>query len=92
MAGANTAVTVATSATRLDTVSETDDRQGSSVALYNSGSSTVYIGTASNVTTTTGAPVAAGSWGPSFDLAPNEGLWGVVASGTGTMIVIETGI
>lgn len=94
MAVKSTVVAVATTATRLDTLNESDSRSGSSVALYNDGAATIYIG-GSDVTTsgaTKGYPVAAGSYGPGMDLGTEEALYGIVASGTVNMIVLETSI
>lgn len=87
-----TAVSVTTSATRLDTVDDTADRQaGQSCAVYNNGAVIVYLG-GSDVATASGVPVAAGSWGPSFDLATGDGLYGIVGSGTCDVRVLETGV
>lgn len=91
MATNSRSVSVGSTATRLDTATETDRPSGSSVAIYNNGSVTVYIG-ASNVTTSNGVPVPAGTWGPSVDLATNESLYGIVASGTCEVRVLEAGI
>jgi hypothetical protein len=86
------AVSVATTATRLDSTTDQDDASsGQAVAVYNNGASTVYLG-GSAVTTATGAPVAAGAWGPGFDLTISDQLYGIVASGTVEVRVIETGI
>lgn len=91
MATKSRAVTVATTATRLDTTDETDSVSGSSIAVYNNGSAIVYVG-GSDVTTANGAPVAASSWGPSLDLDPGEAWYGIVASGTVEVRVLESGI
>lgn len=89
MAVKSTAVTVATTATRLDS-SESDSVTGSAVAVYNNGAATVFIG-GSGVTTTDGSPVAAGSWGPGMDLSDGEAVYGIVASGTVEVRVLEVG-
>lgn len=91
MAVSSRAVTVGTTATVLDTEGDTDTRVGSSIAVYNNGASTLYLG-GSGVTTTNGVPVAATSWGPAFDLGAQDRLYGIVASGTVDVRVIETGI
>lgn len=92
MAGDQRAVTVTTTATRLDTVNESDSVSGSSVALYNNGSVTVYIGLAATVTAATGFPLAAGS-SMSFQLdGPGDTVFGIVASGTADVRVLEGGI
>jgi hypothetical protein len=85
------AVSVATTATRLDTASESDSVSGSAVALNNNGSATVYIGD-SDVTTATGFPLAAGA-SISFNLdGPSDALYGIVASGTVEVRVLEVGV
>lgn len=84
------AVSVATTATRIDTSSETDMARGSSVAVYNNGAATVYLGD-DGVTTANGYPLAAGSH-MSIDLDPSEALYGIVASGTVEVRVLEAGI
>lgn len=91
MAVSSRAVSVGTTATALDTEGETDGIKGTSLAVYNNGASTVYIG-GSGVTTANGAPVAAGSWGPSFDLNAQDRLYGIAASGTVEVRVIESGV
>ena len=91
MAVKSRAVTVATTATRLDSTDETDDRSGSSIAVYNASSVTVYIG-GSDVTTANGVPVSASSWSPGIDLGGNEALYGIVASGTAAVNVLEAGV
>jgi hypothetical protein len=86
------AVTVADTATRLDTVSEADGRPGSSMAFYNNGTTPVYVG-GSDVTTVNGAPVAAASWSPIFDVADDEGVYGIVSTGlTANARVLEVGV
>lgn len=88
----SSAVSVTTSATRLDSADSADDGQpGQSVAVYNNGTATIYLG-GSSVTTATGSPVPAGTWGPSMDLTPAEGLYGIVASGTQEARVLEVGV
>ena len=84
------AVSVATTATRIDTSSETDLARGSSVAVYNNGAATVYLGDA-DVTTSIGYPLAAGAHF-AIDLDPAEALYGIVASGTVEVRVLEAGI
>lgn len=92
MSGNQRAVTVTTTATRLDTAEKSGGvKPGSSIAIYNASASTVYIGMTSGVTTANGVPVAAASWGPSFDL-DDEAVYGIVASGTADVRVIETGV
>lgn len=92
MAVKSRAVSVGTTATRLDsTTDESDYVAGQSLAVYNNGAVTVYLG-GSDVTTSNGAPVAAGAWGPSFDLEGQHPLYGIVASGTAEARVIETGV
>jgi hypothetical protein len=89
MTVSSSAVSVTTTATVLNT-SETDQIPRYSVAVYNSSAVTVYVG-GSAVTTSTGFPVAAaGSF--SVDLDKGEGLWGIVATGTASVIVLSQGI
>lgn len=91
MAVKSTVVAVGTSATRLDTATKTDTRHGSSAAPYNNGAATVFLG-GSDVTTSTGVPMPAGTWGPGVELEGDEGLYGVVASGSVNVIVLEAGV
>ena len=84
------AVSVGTTATRLDTASETDNVRGSSVAIYNNGASTVYVGP-SDVATADGYPLAAGEH-LSVDVDDADGIYGIVASGTVEVRVLETGV
>lgn len=87
----STAVTVTTTATRLDTEVETDRNRSSSVAVFNNGSQTVYVGGA-DVTTSNGIPVPAGTWGPSIDVSTSEALYGRVAATTADVRVLEAGV
>lgn len=91
MAVNSRAVSVATTATRLDATTDGDDSiSGQAIAVYNNGASTVYCG-GSSVTTSNGLPIAAGTaW--SFDLSIADQLYGIVASGTVEVRVIETGV
>ena len=92
MAVKSRAVTVTTSATRLDSVDETDDTATSSLSLFNNGATTLYIGGA-DVSAANGVPVAAGSWGPGLNgLGLGEAVYGIAASGTLNVRVIETGV
>lgn len=91
MAVSSRAVSVGTTATVIDSEGETDGKSGTSLAIYNNGAATVYIG-GSDVTTANGVPVAAGTWGPGMDLAARDRLYGIVASGTVEVRVIEAGV
>lgn len=92
MAVKTRAVTVGTTATRLDGDADQADRHaGESFAFYNSSGVTVYIGGA-DVTSTNGAPVAASSWSPGFDLASDDAIYGIVATGTAAVRVLESGV
>lgn len=92
MAVNSRAVTVTTDATRLDGTSDLDDSiSGQGIAVFNNGEATVYLGGPS-VTTSTGVPVTAGTWGPGFDLSVSDALYGIVASGTVEVRVIESGV
>ena len=87
------AVTVTTSATRLDTQADaTRTFEGgfqSTVTVY-PAAQTVYVG-GSDVTTANGMPIAAGAYA-SFDLGPDDQLWGVVAATTDATRVLQTGV
>lgn len=83
------AVSVTTTATRLDSTS--DSKLAASVAFYNIGAQTVYVG-GSGVTTASGVPVAASSWSPGFDVREDEGLYAIVAATTCEVRVIEAGL
>lgn len=85
------AVTVATTATALDSATETDSWTGSSATVYNDSAVTVYIGGA-DVTVANGAPVAPGAYGPALDLQDEERLYGIVATGTASVRVLERGV
>jgi hypothetical protein len=89
MTVSSAAVSVATTATILN-ASETDQIPRYTVALYNASAVTVFVG-GSAVTTSTGFPVAAGA-SFSADLDKGEGLWGIVATGTASVIVLSQGI
>lgn len=92
MAVKSRAVSVATTATRLDLTTDNEDGVWSqSLTFYNNGAATVYVG-GSDVTTANGAPVPAGTWSPGFDLNADEALYGIVASGTVEVRVIEVGV
>lgn len=81
-------VTVTTSATKLNLPDDTN--LGMSVALYNAGAATVYVG-GSAVTTSIGFPLAAGGT-LSLDLAAGEELYGIVASSTCAVNVLCQGV
>ena len=92
MALKSTAVSVGTTATRLDTADDTGDAlAGESLVFYNNGTATIYVG-GSDVSTANGCPVAASSWSPSFDLSTGDAVYGRVASGTVEARVLESGI
>lgn len=87
-------VTITTAPTRLNTADD-DGQHGSSCVIYNPGPATVYLGDGAVATAglSKGAPVPAGTWGPSFDnVQPGEILYGVVASGTQDVTVLEQGV
>lgn len=80
------AVSVTTSATRLDTV-DSANVSNQSASVYNAGSATVYLGPA-GVTTATGYPLTAGEHF-AVDLGEFEVLYGIVATGTAEVRVLE---
>lgn len=88
----SSAVSVATTPTRLDTIDETDGASGSRVFVHNNGATTIFIG-GSGVTIANGIPVAAGVTFPdALPLATGEGVYGVVAAATAEARVLETGV
>jgi hypothetical protein len=80
-----TAVTVSASATPLPATSLENRR---SVSVYNNSSQTLYVGGA-NVTTSNGVPVPASSYSNIFDAGEHMILYGVVASSTADIRVLE---
>lgn len=91
MATKSRAVTVDTTATRLDSPAPTDSVSGSVCAPFNLSASTVYVG-GSDVTTANGVPVGSNRWAPALELDPGESYWAVVAEGTAEMRVCEQGV
>lgn len=81
-------IPVTNTATPLVAADASDTTTGNSLAIQNTGASTVYIGGPS-VTTGSGYPLAAGGQ-IGADLAPGEDLYGVVASGTVTVAVLRS--
>ena len=86
MAFDGSAVSVATTATALHTFTA----ENQSVAVYNNGSATIYIGNASD-TTSTGFPIAPGATFTTGGLA-GEVLYGIVASSTVEARVLKQGV
>lgn len=94
MAVSSRAVSVTTTATRLDSGSDAEDRvYGSSLSFYNESAVTVYLG-GSDVTTANGVPVPADSWSPGLDLylTTDDAVYGIVAAGSAEVRVLETGV
>lgn len=92
MAATSRAVSVGTTATRLDATADTsDDVRHQSSAIYNNGSATVFLGGA-DVTTANGFPLAAGTSMSISDLELGDELYGRVASGTVEVRVFEVGV
>lgn len=69
---------------------EADHRDGSAIAVTAPVGADLYLGGPS-VTSTTGFRLTAGGTA-SLDLSPSELLYGVLASGTGTVFVLQTGV
>ena len=90
MATDSRAVSVTTSATRLDTANKTDNIAGSAIAVYNNGAAIVHLGEA-DVTAANGYPLAPGEH-YSEDLWHDSSLYGRAASGTVDVRVREVGI
>lgn len=87
MAIETAAVTVATTATAIAVGGGEDRFSTITVKPAESGSAEVYVGPA-GVTTATGLPLGGGI---SFDLQAGEALYGIVASGTVAVRVMEHG-
>lgn len=86
------AITVTTSPTPL-TAAGADGKSGTSGLPFNDGAVTVFLG-GSDVAASgakKGVPVLAGTYGPGLDLSNGEILYGVVASGTCSVCVLEAG-
>jgi predicted Zn-dependent protease with MMP-like domain len=58
------------------------------LVVYNNSSSTMYVG-GSDVSATNGMPVPASSYSPAFDAGPKMIIYGVVASDTANVRVLE---
>jgi hypothetical protein len=69
---------------------EADHRNGNAIAVTAPAGADLYLG-GPDVTSTTGFRLAAGGTA-SLDLSPSELLYGVLASGTGTVFVLQTGV
>lgn len=82
-------VTVTTAATRLDS-QDSDATSGQAIAVTNAGATAVDIGDAT-VATGSGYELAAGAT-VSLELASDEALYAVAASGTVVIHVLETGV
>ena len=80
-----TAVTVTTTLTPLPGTALADRR---SMTIYNNGSVSIFVGGA-NVTSSTGIPVAAGTYGPSLDAGPLNIIYAVTASSSADVRVLE---
>lgn len=65
------------------------DRGGASLRIVAPAAATLYIG-GSGVTSTNGFPIAQGvSFGPVELAGPNDQVWGVLSTGTGTVQVLQ---
>lgn len=85
------AVTIAATATRIDSVAE-DRTEGSGLVFYNNGSQTVFVG-GSDVTVANGLPVSASSFSPGYTFPDgSDELYGIVAATTCEIRVNETGV
>lgn len=87
MSTSNATKSVTTTATRLDSA---DQSAGASVAVKNVGAVTVYVG-GSGVTTAAGYPLAAGE-AISLDVGKTDEVYGIVATGTCEVRVLESGV
>ena len=59
-----------------------------SLVVYNNSSSTIYVG-GSDVSSTNGMPVPASSYSPAFDAGPRMIIYGVTATGSANVRVLE---
>lgn len=94
MAVKSRAVTVATTATQLDSTTDPHPHGGAGapwLAFNNTSAVTVYVGGA-DVSTANGFPVAASAVSPAFGLGEGEAIYGIVAADTAAIRVIETGV
>lgn len=100
MAVKSRAVTVTDTATRLDSADDPRTSTGrladpggtQSIAVFNNGADTIYLG-GDDVTTANGVPVDAGAWGPGVDLSTSEALYGIAAAaGTVEVRVLEVSV
>lgn len=82
-------VPVSTTATRLNSDPH-DSRSDSAIAITAPAAAVLYLGRA-GVSTATGFPLPAGTT-ISLDLQSSEDVYGVLATGTGTVSVLETGV
>jgi hypothetical protein len=90
MAVSSRAVTVTTTATRLDATADSGSPSVQGIMVHNNGAASVYLGGA-DVTTPTGFPLEAGE-SMAVDLRKGELLHGIVASGTVEVRVLEVGV
>lgn len=82
----STAVTVTTTPKTLPGYGQLFNRR--SMIIYNNSSSTIFIG-GSDVTTSNGLPVPANSYSPAIDAGYSLVVYGVVATGTADVRVLE---
>jgi hypothetical protein len=87
MSVASAAVSVTTSATALNAADNTSPQ---SIEVYNNDADPVFWG-GSNVTTTNGVPIAAGT-SRGFDLQPGETVYGICEAGTADVRVGRIGV
>ena len=80
---------VETSITTSETTIVTTDGDSSSLAIYNTGSVTVYLG-GSGVSSAQGFPLLIGST-IIISIPSNTTVYGITASGTGTLRILATG-
>lgn len=85
------AVSVGSTATRLDTIEESAKGSQQVLAVHNNGTATVYIGDEA-VTTANGFPLSAGA-SMSIEVDSSaDAIFGVAASGTIEVRVLEVGV
>ena len=91
MAVGSAQVSVTTSTAAALTVTETDDRAGSSICVQNTDSTNpVYLGP-SGVTSSTGFKLAAGAVA-ALDVEPGDTLYAIATGGTVVVHVLRSGV
>lgn len=91
MAVRSSVLTVGTTAAQIAPGTDTDNPGYRDVAVQNTSQVTIYLG-GSDVTSTTGFPLAPGAGLTFDDVQPGSRPFAVVASGSATLAVLEVGV